>query len=234
MVGAVSPRLFWPGVVGQGATRTARGPCRCGRAESLTCGEPDAVIVVLDEAQADREATSGGMRCAGCGGSLRPWGYARPRKLRGPDGTTVPLRPRRVRCRPCRSSHVLLPAWAPARRADTIEVIGAGLLAIAGGASDRTAAAELSVPAATVRAWRRRVTRRADQLRGVAWCWALECDPLAQVPEPTGSQLGDLVCVLGLAAAAITRRLGVAATAAPWRLIAALTRGQLLAPLPDH
>ena len=68
----------------------------------------------------------------------------------------------------------------------------------------------------------------------MAWCWALERDPCLQVPDPTGSRLGDPVCVLGLAAAAIIRRLGVAATAAPWRLIAALTRGQLLAPLPDH
>jgi hypothetical protein len=73
MVCALSPRLFWPGVVGQGATRTTRGPCRCGRAESLTCGEPDAVIVVLDEAQADR-------------GEQRWRGISGPRDLTAQDG----------------------------------------------------------------------------------------------------------------------------------------------------
>lgn len=192
------------------------------------------MIVLVDEARADQDVASGRWRCAGCGGSLRPWGYARERTLRGPNGTIRTLRPRRLRCRPCRLSHVLLPAWAPPRRADTLEVIGAGLLASAEGASDRIVAQQLNLPAATVRAWRRRVTARADQLRGIGMVWALRCDPCTDVPNPTGSRLGDALSVLGLAAAAIVRRLGPTIAAGPWPLIAAIARGQLLAPLPDH
>jgi Domain of unknown function (DUF6431) len=141
------------------------------------------VIVLVDEACAERDVAAGRWLCTGCGGSLRPWGYARERTLRGPSGTVRTLRPRRLRCRPCRVGHVLLPAWAPPRRADTLEVIGAGLQASAEGASDRIVAEQLTIPAATVRGWQRRVTGRADRLRGLGMVWALQCDPHDRRPR---------------------------------------------------
>jgi hypothetical protein len=57
---------------------------------------------------------------------------------------------------------------------------------------------------------------------------------MTDVPEPTGSRLGDALSVLGMAAAAVVRRLGPSLAAGAWHVIAAITRGQLLAPLPDH
>jgi hypothetical protein len=113
-------------------------------------------------------------------------------------------------------------------------VIGAGLLASAAGTSDRRVAETLAVPAATVRGWRRRAGARTERLRALAWRWALDCDPCLPVPDPTGSDLGDALNILGLAAAAIVHRLGIAHTAAPWRLIAVISHGQLLGPVPDY
>ena len=46
----------------------------------------------------------------------------------------VVLVPRRSRCRECGATHVLLPAWCLARRADAGEVIGLALEAKAAGA----------------------------------------------------------------------------------------------------
>jgi hypothetical protein len=40
------------------------------------------------------------------------------------DGAMARLRPDRSRCRSCKCTHILLPAWCAPRRADAIEVIG--------------------------------------------------------------------------------------------------------------
>ena len=45
---------------------------------------------------------------------------------------------------------------------------------------------------------------------------------------PTGSALADALSALGIAAAAVLRRLGPIAP--PWHIIAMLARGRLLAP----
>jgi DNA-directed RNA polymerase specialized sigma24 family protein len=62
-------------------------------------------------------------------------------------------------------THVVLPAASVPRRADAAEVIGSALLAKAAGRGHRTIAAELGVPAGTVRGWLRRATARAGSIR---------------------------------------------------------------------
>jgi len=68
------------------------------------------VIVVLDEAQAQRELAAGRLACPGCGGRLGPWGHARARPVRHPGGQQSWVRPRRACCAGCGATHVLLAA----------------------------------------------------------------------------------------------------------------------------
>ena len=58
--------------------------------------------------------TGGQLACPDCPGMLAPWGFARPRGIRG----IGPLRPRRARCAGCLVTHVLLPVTVLLRRAD--------------------------------------------------------------------------------------------------------------------
>jgi len=191
------------------------------------CREQLAVIAVLDEQQAHRDLAGSALRCPGCGGPLRRWGFARLR-LRG--GGRLQLRPRRARCPACKVTHVLLPAAVPARHGYTLEVVGPALLASAAGRSCRAIGAELDLPADTVRGWVRRATGRAERLRTLGTAAAHAYDPLLPPIEPTGgSALADALSALAVAAAAVVRLLGPIAPV--WHLIAMLARGQLLAPL---
>ena len=123
------------------------------------------MIVVLGEARAQADLAGSVLRCPGCAGRLRRWGFARSRSLRAPGGGRLWLRPRRVCCTGCAVTHVLLPAIAPARHAYAIDVVGQVLLARARGRSHRTIGAELEIPPDTVRGWIRRVTARSEWLR---------------------------------------------------------------------
>lgn len=159
------------------------------------------MIVVLDEAV---PPTS----CGGCGGSFKAWGYARTRVIRERGGVRRLLRPRRIRCDRCLVTHVLLPAVFAPRRADSAHVILAALLAKAGGHGHRSIAADLALPPGTVRGWLRRAGANAEQVRARATQLAVEADPLIGPIEPTGTVLGDALEALGLAVAAVRRRLG--------------------------
>lgn len=193
------------------------------------CGEL-VVIVVLNDPSGQASAPLP-PSCPGCSGRLSAWGYARTRQVRQRGGHRVLVRPRRVRCGSCRVTHVLLPACAGApRRADAIEVIGAALLAKARGRGHRRIAADLGLPAATVRGWIRRATERAEDIRADATGLARQLDPALDTPPPTGSRLTDALEALGAAVAAAIRRLGP--IAAPWPLAATITRG-LLHPARD-
>lgn len=197
------------------------------------CRESQGVIVVLDQAQAHhRDLAAAVLRCPGCAGSLRQWGFARARSLRLPRGGRTWPRPRRARCASCAVTHVLLSAQAPARHAYAIDVMGQALLASARGQGHRKIGAELTVPADTVRGWIRRATGRAEWLRAQGTIGAHEFDPMRPVPtvptvptDPTGSALADALSALGLAAAAVVRRLGQVAPT--WHIIAMLARGRL-------
>jgi hypothetical protein len=187
------------------------------------------MIVVLDEARAQVDIGRAALRCPGCAGQLRPWGFARARSLRSPGGGRVWLRPRRARCAGCAVTHVLLPAIAPARHGYAIDVVGEVLLARARGRTHRTIGAELGIPADTVRGWIRRVTARAEWLRVQGTTIAHQVDSMLPATVPAGSALADAVSVLGAAASAVVRRLGPIAP--PWQIIAMIARGRLLTPL---
>lgn len=189
------------------------------------------MIVVLNEARAHRDLATSALSCPGCSASLRPWGFARARSLRLPDGQTARLRPRRARCTACAVTHVLLPAVAPPRHAYAIEVVGQALQRAANGQGHRAIGAGLALPPDTVRGWIRRVTARAEWLRVQGTTAAHAFDPLHPpiATAGSGSPLAEALSALGLAAAAARRRLGP--IAAPWQLVAVLAHGRLLAPL---
>jgi Domain of unknown function (DUF6431)/Homeodomain-like domain len=187
------------------------------------------VIMVLDEARAQADLAGSVLRCPGCAGRLRRWGFARPRSLRAPGGGRLRLRPCRVRCTSCAVTHVLLPAIASVRHGYAIDVVGQVLLARAQGRSHCTIGAELGIPPDTVRGWIRRVTARAEWLRVQGTAIAHQADSMLPATVPAGSPLADAVSALGTAASAVVRKLGRVAPS--WQIIAMIARGHLLTPL---
>ena len=170
----------------------------------------------------------GRLRCPSCAdGVLGPWGFARERELRGPDGQQR-LRFRRTRCRTCRTTHVLVPTSTLLRRVDLVEIIGAALLARATGMGHRRIAAALGRPATTVRGWLRRFSWRAAELRTLAAQLAHRYDAEQGPIAARGSPTADAVEALGVAAAAAVRRLGPVRS--PWQVISGMTGTLLLSP----
>ena len=162
--------------------------------------------------------------CPRCEGVLSRWGFARRRSLRGVAGA-VAIRPRRGRCRSCRSTHVLLPDVALARRVDAVAVIGRALVAAAAGAGHRTIAEELGRPAPTVRGWLRRFRAAAARVAAHFLAWAHRLDPNLAVPEPAGNPVAEAVEAIGVAARAGALRLG---PRPGWSWASALSAGRLL------
>src|SRR5690349_231330 len=201
-----------------------------GRAAGLTRGGV-VLTVNADRDVVERQLGGGELACPSCGGVLARWGNGIARRVRlpgGPDGERdrhVVLVPRRARCRECGATHVLLPAWCLARRADAAEVIGLALEAKAAGSGHRVIAERLGRPASTVRGWLRAFTARAEQVRSVftALAASLVTDP--PLPAPAA----DAVAAVAAAAAAASQVPGVG-TVARWQLAAAVTCGLLLAP----
>ena len=185
------------------------------------------MTVGVDRAAVETALLAGELGCPviGCRGRLGPWGRARERAVRGLVGR---WRPRRTRCGSCRRTHVLLPASVLLRRADTITVIGAALLAKAAGAGHRSIAAGLGRPASTVRGWLRRLVAVADRVLAVLGVIAAEFGTLFVPPAPTGSPLGAVVELVGALARAAA--LALAGSCSPWRLVAVVSGGRLLAP----
>jgi Domain of unknown function (DUF6431) len=107
---------------------------------------------------------TGLLRCSGCDGKLRPWGYARRRWVRD-RARYQRIRPRRARCTCCRRTHVVLPDRLLLRRLDRVEVIGAALTASAHGVGVRTISRRLQIPPTTVRGWIRRFAARYGAAR---------------------------------------------------------------------
>jgi hypothetical protein len=186
------------------------------------------MTVGLDGATVENVLGSGLLRCpvVGCGERLAPWGWARGRVVRAAGR----LRPRRGRCRGCRRTQVLLPASVLLRRADAVTVIGAALLAKAGGAGHRRVAVLVGVPASTVRGWLRRITAVADRVLAVLAAAAAELGVDFLPPAPATGPVGAVVELVGALARAATLRLGGCGSWVPWRLAAVLTGGRLLCP----
>jgi hypothetical protein len=182
------------------------------------------MIVGSDPEQVEADLVSGSMPCPACAGILGGWGFARWRVLRSESGP-VALRPRRARCRSCRSTQVLLPDAVLARRVDTVAVIGAALTVASGGLGYRKVAEVVDRPASTVRGWIRRFRAVAARVAAHFTAWATRLDPMLGAVGPVGSRLGDAVEAVGVAARAASLRLG---SRPPWSWASVLTVGRLL------
>jgi hypothetical protein len=87
-------------------------------------------------------------------------------------------------------------------------------------------ARQLDRPAGTVRGWLRTGRVRADSLRACATRWAVALDPEMGAVTPAGSELGDAVEAIMLAARAWMLRSGPL-NASPWERAVCLTGGLL-------
>ncbi|UQX11304.1 DUF6431 domain-containing protein [Candidatus Mycobacterium methanotrophicum] len=134
---------------------------------------------------------AGTLRCPRCDGRLAKWGFGRRRTIRSHGNATVTLRPRRVRCPDCESTHIVLPAAFQARRAGTTAVTGDALLHKAKGFGYRRITARLHRPESTVRRWLRRAAPAHLQWifeRGVQRLVEVAPDPSTEL-QLVGNQL---------------------------------------------
>jgi hypothetical protein len=187
------------------------------------------LTVGVDAARVEDRLVDGRLACPGCGGELRPWGWARPRVLRDESGP-VQLRPRRSRCGSCGCSHVLLPVFALLRRADSVGVIGLALAAKAAGAGARRVAEVVGRPVETVRGWLRRFGRRAERVRIVFTALLVNVGVDPVVPAAMQSVFADAVAAIAGACAAARSRWPDLGELPAWVLAAAVSGGRLLAP----
>jgi transposase-like protein len=191
------------------------------------------MIIVRAAESAEHDLADGTMRCPrrGCGDTLKPWGHGRRRRVRGLGSDTIDVRPRRVRCRRCGVTQILLPAALQPRQADTIEVIGTALVRKAKGQGYRRIAGTLGRSPSTVRRWLRRARDCAhlNRLwqRGAQELIRLNADAFNAVAG-TGNLLLDCLTMLAAAAWWARQRLGIAEPV--WTLIGLYTGGRLLAP----
>jgi len=168
----------------------------------------------------EADLAAGRLCCPGCEAPLVRWGFARERQVRMLDGTRS-IRPRRARCGPCDTTHVLLPAWAVPRRRDGAVVIGEALVYKGLGLGRRRIAAGLGRPPATVRGWLRAFARRAELVAASArrWTRAIDASELDHC-RPAASPLAEAVDAIGIVARSC--RLHLRTSAPPWELAVAL------------
>ena len=192
------------------------------------------MLLCLDAGAVAADLAAGTLACPSCrDGRLAPWGCGRERAVRLRGGLTTRLRPRRARCRSCRRTRILLPAWCAPRRADGIEVIGVAAGLAMAGHGHRAVAAGLGVPAATARGWLRRLRGRAAPLRQHATgaLGGLGCYPPGPPSEPAGSALGDALNALAAAVDCARRTVGYGPQMT-WALIGRLGLARFLMPAP--
>lgn len=187
---------------------------------------PEGIVLIVenDPERVEADLAAGLVACPRCGGRLARWSFARRRTLRGEAGPCA-ARPRRGRCRSCRSTHVLLPDVALLRRVDVASVIGRALMDAAAGAGHRRIAAHLVRPASTVLGWLRRLRSAAPRIAAHFVAWAVRLDPNLGPVAPAGNPLADAAEAIGVAARAASLRLGPR-PAFSW--MSALSAGRLI------
>jgi hypothetical protein len=176
-------------------------------------------------AEAGRDLAFPRPDCPGCAVPMTFWsGYQRWVRRRGRSRKIfVP----RLRCRSCRVTHALLPAFALTRRLDTTEVIGAVVALVAGGSCGvRPAAARAQVPYTTARGWCRRFAARGPALGAGFAALAAELGGEAITPPAGAARFA--AAAIGAAFAAASGLPGWAGLGA-WRFASAVTGGTLLA-----
>lgn len=186
-----------------------------------------------DVSSVELDLLAGRVACPGCGGRLRPWGWARPRVIReglGTDWAGRKLRPRRSRCDACKGTHVLLEVRLAARRADAADVIAAAIEALTAlGWGHRRIAAECGRPASTVRGWLRAFRASAAVIGD--WFTGLLVrdapDAVVLWPKPAGTVQGAALSVLMAYAEGLARRFAATVTVTWTQVGIATTNGRL-------
>ena len=187
------------------------------------------VTVEADQVRVESRLLGRQLTCPDCSGALAPWGFARPREVRG----VGLLRPRRARCAGCLVTHVLLPVTVLLRRADAAGVIWAGFLARAAGQGHRRIGLSLGVPESTARGWLRRMGSRLESVRLHFMLLARLAGVDLAVPKALGSPWQDLVAAVVAATTAVTARFGTAGVigaVTAWQVVSAASGGRLLSP----
>lgn len=168
-----------------------------------------------DEVSVELDLVAGVLKCPGCGGQLRPWSFARSRRIRhglGAEMIMVVHRPRRARCCECAATHVLLPVILAARRADVASVIACAVaLKAASGTGHRKVAAWLGRPVSTVRGWLRSVAVSAAAMTAMFTGFLLRDAPDAATvwPAPVASSIGAALVVVEAYAGVLAARRAV-------------------------
>jgi hypothetical protein len=125
---------------------------------------------------------------------------------------------------------VLLPVWCLVRRADAAAVIGAALVAAAGGSGFRVIARMLGRPPGTVRGWLRRFTSRAEVVRGFFTVLLARTSPDPVMPAGPADGLAAAVAAVAGAAVAVAARWPLVGQVPVWAAASAASGGLLLAP----
>lgn len=188
------------------------------------------VTVEADYSCVESRLSSGGIRCPNCDGVLCGWGHGRTRQVEGLGG---PVRPRRARCRACLVTHVLLPVTVLLRRSYAAQWIWSALTARACGAGHRRIAADLGIPAATVRGWLRRLGSRLEPVRAWFVGVAIAAGVDVAIPDTCGCGWRNALGAVATAASAITSRFGAhgfGGTVTLDQVAVAVSGGRLLAP----
>ena len=173
-----------------------------------------------DVSSVSSDLFAGRFLCSGCGGRLRPWGWARQRRIRhgiGTDRLIVAERPRRGRCADCGATHVLLSINLAARRADAAAVIAAAIEAKwAEGVGHRVIAARLDRPVSTVGGWLRAFASSATAITQVVSSLVGRDAPDAAAlwPATAATAAGQAVSALMAYARVLAVRFGVVMV--PW------------------
>ena len=183
------------------------------------------LMVGVDQVAVEGDLVGGLLACPLCDGELRPWWFARARKLRDGDDD-LRIRPRRAICHGCGTTHVLLPVVGLLRRRDLGEVIGQALVTWVAGVGHRRIARSLGVPATTVRGWLRRFSERAALLRAHFTRLAFWLDPSLGPILPRASPEADALEAIALATRGAAGRFGPAPV---WWFASGATAGRLLA-----
>jgi hypothetical protein len=104
------------------------------------------VVTVRGSDESVEDRLRSGLVVCSCGGTLRPWGWARPRRVATFAGAAE-ARPRRGICRDgCGKTHVLLASWLVSRRRYAAAVVFAALALRAAGLKVAAVAARLRLP----------------------------------------------------------------------------------------
>jgi len=183
-----------------------------------------------DRDEVERQLAGGELACPSCGGVLGGWGNGRLRPVRTAEGPDAEVVPRRSRCRQCKGTHVLLPAWCLLRRADAAAVIGAALEAAAGGDGHRKIAGRAGRPASTVRGWLRRFAGRAEEVRVFFTVLLARTSPDPVMPAGAAGPVAAAVSAVAGAASAVAARWPQLGEVPVWAAASAASGGLLLAP----